>query len=230
WEPERAGGPAVCVTARDLPGPNGVQLADDSWPILADGLVRHVGEPVALVAAPTRLGARAAREGVIARYAPLAPVLTLEDAEALPPLATVAMETGGVDEALAGADRVIEGTYRTGYQEHIYIECQAVTAWFEPDGGLTAVGSMQCPYFVHKALVHAFGLPDDAVRVRASAVGGGFGGKEDFPSLLAIHAALLSRASGQPVRIAYDRGEDIAGTTKRHPAVVRHRTGVTADG
>ncbi|HEV7515220.1 MAG TPA: xanthine dehydrogenase family protein molybdopterin-binding subunit, partial [Thermoanaerobaculia bacterium] len=224
------GGPAVCVTARDLPGPNGVQLADDSWPILADGLVRHVGEPVALVAAPTRLGARAAREGVEARYAPLAAVLSLADAEALPPLATVAMETGAVDDVLARADRVIEGVYKTGYQEHIYIECQAVTAWFEPDGVLTAVGSMQCPYFVHKALAHAFKLPDEAVRVRASAVGGGFGGKEDFPSLLAIHAALLSRAAGQPVRIAYDRGEDILGTTKRHPAVVRHRTGVTADG
>ncbi|HZF14134.1 MAG TPA: xanthine dehydrogenase family protein molybdopterin-binding subunit [Thermoanaerobaculia bacterium] len=233
FRPEAAGGPAVCVTARDLPGPNGVMLADDSWPILADGLVRHVGEPVALVAAPTRLGARAAREGVAARYTPLPPVLSLDDAEALSPLATlanIALETGDVDAALGRADQVIEGIYKTGHQEHIYIECQAVTAWFEPDGGLTVVGSMQCPYFVHKSLVHGFGLPGDAVRVRASAVGGGFGGKEDFPSLLALHAALLARAAGRPVRIAYDRGEDIIGTTKRHPAVVRHRTGVSADG
>jgi CO/xanthine dehydrogenase Mo-binding subunit len=230
WQPLKAGGEAVCVTARDLPGPNGVQLLDDSWPVLAAGAVHHVGEPVALVAAPSRQGARAAREGVAALYEPLPPVLTLEEAESLPPLASVAMETGAVEAALARAELVIEGTYRTGYQEHVYIECQAMTAWFEPDGGLTAVGSMQCPYYVHKALVHAFGLPAEAVRVRASAVGGGFGGKEDFPSLLAIHAALLARAAGRPVRLAYDRGEDIIGTTKRHPAVVRHRTGVSADG
>jgi CO/xanthine dehydrogenase Mo-binding subunit len=238
WQPQRAGGEVVCVTARDLPGPNGVQLLDDSWPILADGVVRHVGEPVALVAAPTRLAARAARQAVIARYEPLPAVLSLAEAgaaaaggaEAWPPLATVALESGDVEAALAAAERVIAGAYRTGHQEHVYIECQAMTAWFEPDGGVAVSGSMQCPYYVHKALAHAFALPAEAVRVSVTEVGGGFGGKEDFPSLIAIHAALLARAAGRPVRIAYDRGEDIIGTTKRHPAVVRHRTGVAPDG
>jgi CO/xanthine dehydrogenase Mo-binding subunit len=242
WQPERAGGEAVCVRARDLPGPNGVQLLDDSWPILADGVVRHVGEPVALVAAPTRLAARAARQAVTARYEPLPAVLSMAEAgeagtaaaaggaEAWPPLATVALESGDVEAALAAAERVIAGVYRTGHQEHIYIECQAMTAWFEPDGGVAASGSMQCPYYVHKALAHAFALPAEAVRVSATEVGGGFGGKEDFPSLIAIHAALLARAAGRPVRIAYDRSEDIIGTTKRHPAIVRHRTGVALDG
>ncbi|HVT59188.1 MAG TPA: xanthine dehydrogenase family protein molybdopterin-binding subunit [Thermoanaerobaculia bacterium] len=230
WAPAGAGGEAVCVTARELPGPNGVQLVDDSWPILADRFVRHVGEPVAVLAAPTRRAAQAARQAVAIQYEPLPAVLSLEEAAALPPLAAVAMETGSVDETMAGADRVIEGVYRSGHQEHVYIECQGMTAWFEPDGGLVVYGSMQCPYYVHKALVHAFGLPAEAVRVRASEVGGGFGGKEDFPSLIAIHAALLARATGRPVRLAYDRGEDIIGTTKRHPAVIRHRTGVAADG
>jgi CO/xanthine dehydrogenase Mo-binding subunit len=89
---------------------------------------------------------------------------------------------------------------------------------------------MQCPYYVHKAMVHAFDLPDDKVRVRASAVGGGFGGKEDFPSALAVHAALLARACGRPVKMIYDRHEDIITTSKRHPAVIRHRTGVDAEG
>jgi CO/xanthine dehydrogenase Mo-binding subunit len=89
---------------------------------------------------------------------------------------------------------------------------------------------MQCPYYVHKALVHAFDLAEERVRVRASAVGGGFGGKEDFPSALAVHAALLARACGRPVKMIYDRHEDIIGTSKRHPAIVRHRTGVDRDG
>ena len=124
----------------------------------------------------------------------------------------------------------MEGTYRTGHQEHIYIECNAMTAWFEADGTLVVAGSMQCPYYVHKSVVHAFGLPEEKVRIKATAVGGGFGGKEDFPSVIALHAALLARAAGRPVRLAYDRHEDIVGTTKRHPAVVRAVAGVGRDG
>ncbi|HEX9945823.1 MAG TPA: xanthine dehydrogenase family protein molybdopterin-binding subunit [Thermoanaerobaculia bacterium] len=230
FDPAQAPAGAVCVTAADLPGPNGIQLLDDGWPILADAFAFHVGEPVALVAAPTRLAARQALAAVAVEYEPLAAALTLAEAEALPPLHELRLESGDVEAALAAAERVIEGEYRTGYQEHIYIECQGMIAEFEDDGTLSVLGSMQCPYYVHKALVHAFKLPDDKVRVRASVVGGGFGGKEDFPSAIAAHAALLARACGRPVKMVYDRHEDIVGTTKRHPAVVRHRTGVDRDG
>ena len=230
FDPSRAPEGAVCVTAADLPGPNGVQILDDGWPILADGFTLHVAEPVALVAAPTRLAARQALDAVSVEYEPLAPVLTMAEAETLPPLHEVRLENGDVESALAGADRVVEGESRTGHQEHIYIEPQGMIAWFEDGGTLTVLGSMQCPYYVHKALVHAFRLDERKVRVRASAVGGGFGGKEDFPSAIALHAALLARAAGRPVKMVYDRHEDIVSTTKRHPAVVRHRTGVSRDG
>ena len=230
FDPAAATEGAVCVTAADLPGPNGIQLLDDGWPILADGFVLHVAEPVALVAAPTRLAARQALAAVQVEYEPLAPVLTLEEAASLPPLYELRLESGDVDAALAGADHVIAGTWRTGHQEHIYIECQGMIATCEAGGAISVLGSMQCPYYVHKALVHAFGLPEDQVRVRASVVGGGFGGKEDFPSALAVHAALLARACGRPVKMVYDRHEDIVGTSKRHPAVIRHRAGVSADG
>jgi CO/xanthine dehydrogenase Mo-binding subunit len=230
FDPEAAPPGAVWVTAADLPGPNGVQLLDDGWPILADGFTLHVGEPVALVAAPTRLAARQALEAFTVEYEPLDPVLTLDEAEALPPLYELSMVSGDVESALAAADRVIEGTWRTGHQEHIYIECNGMIATFEDDGALAILGSMQCPYYVHKSLVHAFQLPEDKIRVRASVVGGGFGGKEDFPSALAIHAALLARAAGRPVKMIYDRHEDIVGTSKRHPAVIHHRTAVSGDG
>jgi len=230
WDPAQAPEGAVCVTAADLPGPNGVQLIDDGWPILADGFTLHVAEPVALVAAPTRLAARQALAAITVDYEPLDPVLSLEQAESLSSLYQLGMDTGDVEAALARADAVIEGEYRTGHQEHIYIECNGMIAWYEDDGSLTVLGSMQCPYYVHKALTHGLGLPDDKVRVRASTVGGGFGGKEDFPSAIALHAALLARACGRPVKVVYDRHEDIIGTSKRHPAVVRHRTGVTRDG
>ncbi len=226
FDPAKAPQGTVCVTAADLPGPNGVQLLDDGWPILADAFTLHVGEPVALVAAPTRLAARQALAAVEVEYEPLDPVLTLEDAGSLPPLHELRLEEGDVDAALAAAARVVEGEYRTGHQEHIYIECQGMIAEVEEDGGVSVLGSMQCPYYVHKALTHALKLPDDKVRIRASVVGGGFGGKEDFPSAVALHAALLARACGRPVKLVYDRHEDIVATTKRHPAVIRHRAGV----
>ncbi|HET9227967.1 MAG TPA: xanthine dehydrogenase family protein, partial [Thermoanaerobaculia bacterium] len=228
WHPERAPAGAVCLTAADLPGPNGVQLIDDAWPILAADTVRHVGEPVALVAAATPLAARQALDAVEVDYEPLPAVLDFAS-NPLPPLYEIGMDSGDVEAGLFRSAHVIEGEWRTGHQEHIYIECQGMIAW-EEDEGITVLGSMQCPYYVHKALTHAFDLPPERARVRASAVGGGFGGKEDFPSALAIHAALLAKATGKPVKMIYDRHEDIVATTKRHPAIVRHRTGVDAEG
>lgn len=230
WRPERAPEGSVCVTAADLPGPNAVLLIQDDWLILADGEVRHIGEPVALVAAPTRLAARRAMAAVEVDYEPLPAVVDLADAAAEPPLTELELAAGDPEQALAQADRVVEGTYRCGHQEHIYIECNVMTAWSESDGTVVVAGSMQCPYYVHKSLVHGLALGADEVRVKANAVGGGFGGKEDYPSMIALHAALLSRASGKPVRLAYDRHEDIVGTTKRHPAVVSHRTAVDGKG
>lgn len=252
-DPSQAPEGTVLVTAADLPGPNGVQLLDDSWPVLAAGEVRHVGEPVALVAAPTRLAADRARDAVEVDYTPLPSVLTPEESEAqgFDPLCEIELCSTRPDEveaALEKSPHVVEGTWRTGHQEHIYLEPHAMTAWVtggdedattdtdgdvEPGtapGTLCVHGTFQCPYYVHKALVHVFGLPEERVRVQASAVGGGFGGKEDFPSVIALHAALLTRAAGHPVRITYDRHEDIVGTTKRHPSVIRHRTGFDDEG
>ncbi|MBZ0112791.1 MAG: xanthine dehydrogenase family protein molybdopterin-binding subunit [Thermoanaerobaculia bacterium] len=232
----RGGAPADVhlVTAADLPGPNGVQLIDASWPILAAEVVQHVGEPVALVAAPSRREAALAAAAVEVVYEELPAVLDLQTAEDESPLCELSFGRGDAEAILERAEIVVEGCYRTGHQEHIYIECQAMTAWWVEDGqagsSVEIAGSMQCPYYVHKSVQHAFGLEADAVRIRATVVGGGFGGKEDFPSVIAIHAALLARAAGHPVRIVYDRHEDIIGTTKRHPAVMRYRSAVDSDG
>ncbi|MGE5198648.1 MAG: xanthine dehydrogenase family protein molybdopterin-binding subunit, partial [Rhodospirillaceae bacterium] len=136
---------------------------------------------------------------------------------------------GDLDEGLRRADLVVEGEYRTGHQEHLYIEPNGMLAIPE-DGGITVVGSLQCPFYVHRALVVLLGLPADKVRVVQAETGGGFGGKEEYPSIIAGHASLLALKSGRPVKLVYDRMEDMFATTKRHPSVVRHRTGVTRDG
>ena len=100
----------------------------------------------------------------------------------------------------------------------------------EANGGMTVHGSLQCPYYVHNALKALLDLPDDRVRVVQTETGGGFGGKEEYPSVIAGHAALLARKSGRPVKMIYDREEDMLATTKRHPSVIRHRTGLTREG
>lgn len=220
----------VVVTAADIPGENVVNDIADDQPILVPigGEIRHHAEPVALVAAPDKATLREAKGRIRLRTEPLPPVFD--------PLASEEVFTryeigrGDLAAGFAQADLVVEGTYRVGHQEQLYIEPMAMIGVPEPNGGVTIHGSLQCPYYVHAALARGLGVGPDGVRVVQAETGGGFGGKEEYPSILALHAALLARRCGRPVRMIYDRHEDIAATTKRHPAVVRHRTGVTDDG
>src|SRR6185369_1514779 len=111
----------------------------------------------------------------------------------------------------------------------LYIEPNGVVAVPE-NGGVTLYGSLQCPYYVHRALMRLLDLPADKVRVIQTETGGGFGGKEEYPSMIAGHAALLALKAKRPVKIIYDRVEDMIATTKRHPFIIKHKTGVKRDG
>ncbi|HEX8830837.1 MAG TPA: xanthine dehydrogenase family protein, partial [Longimicrobium sp.] len=214
------------VDHRDVPGVNAVAMILDDQPFLSEGRIRHLHEPILLLAHESREALLAARVDI--EYDVEEPVFNpLRSPETFK---HILIEKGDVEAALAGADHVIEGEYRTGAQEHVYIEPNGVIAVPEPDGGITLHGSLQCPYYVHKALKVLFTLPDEQVRVVQTETGGGFGGKEEYPSLIAGHAALLARKSGRPVKIVYDRTEDMVATTKRHPSIVKHRTGVMNDG
>ncbi len=139
-------------------------------------------------------------------------------------------------EAFEAADFIVEGEYTTGAQEQLYIEPNGVIAECDLDPvtghvrGVTVRGSMQCPYYLVHALTLVFNLPEEKCRVIQVETGGAFGGKEDFPSVIGSHAALLAMKSGHPVKIIYDRGEDMAATTKRHPSRTRLRTAVSRDG
>ena len=218
----------VVVTARDIPGENVVSLISDDQPALVADEIRHHAEPVALLAAPDRAILRAAKRAIKLRTEPLPAVF--DPLESSQEFAHYEVADGDVEAALAAADLVVEGEYRVGHQEQLYIENQAMIGVPRDDGGVTVHGSLQCPYYIHKALRRALGLsPDQAVVVQAE-TGGGFGGKEEYPSMLAIHAALLAQKCGKPVRMIYDRHEDLAATTKRHPAIVRYRTGLMHDG
>jgi CO/xanthine dehydrogenase Mo-binding subunit len=142
---------------------------------------------------------------------------------------------GGLGAAFEDADFIVEGEYHTGAQEQLYIEPNGVIAECEKDdgGGIKSVlvqGSMQCPYYLVHALTLIFKLPEEKCRVIQTETGGAFGGKEDFPSVIGSHAALLAMKCGHPVKMVYDRAEDMAATTKRHPSRTRHRTAVSKEG
>ena len=225
------------VDSRDVPGPNIIALIESDQPVLASGYVRHVHEAVVLLAHPDRAALRRAAAAVQIDVAPEPAVFDFRVAPrpdqiqygADNVLKHLHISKGDVERALAGSPIVVAGVYETGAQEHVYLEPQGMIA--APEGDvLTVRGSMQCPYYILKALRHALGRDEARLRVIQTPTGGGFGGKEEYPSTIALHAALLALKSGKPVKIVYDRGEDMAATTKRHPALVRHRTGVTPDG
>jgi CO/xanthine dehydrogenase Mo-binding subunit len=213
------------VDHRDIPGRNVIALIELDQPCLVEREIRHAAEPILLLAHADRERLLAAEVEIDCER--LTPVLDPAQSDVV--FKHIHIEKGDVERAMADADVVIEGTYRTGAQEHVYIEPNGVVAVPE-DGGIAVHGSIQCPFYVHKALVALLGDSVSHVRVVQTETGGGFGGKEEYPSMIAAHAALLALKSGRPVKLIYDRTEDMVATTKRHPSVVRHRTGVTRDG
>jgi CO/xanthine dehydrogenase Mo-binding subunit len=218
----------VVVDYRDIPGRNIVAAIADDQPCLAEQAVQHAAEPILLVAHADRERLLHARAHVQIDYRSGVPVFDpLESATAFK---TLEIDKGDLGVGFSEADEIVEGEYRVGHQEQMYLEPNGMIAVPHDDGGVTVYGSMQCPYYVHRALRVLLGLPDHKVRVVQVETGGGFGGKEDFPSMLAGHAALLALKARRPVKMVYDRAEDMLATTKRHPGVIRHRTGVSHGG
>jgi CO/xanthine dehydrogenase Mo-binding subunit len=228
----------VIVSAKDIPGKNCIALIGDDQPCLASEFVNHPEEPVLLLAHPDRHALRKAVDAVSIEYDSLPALFTIEESERCSEVIwgadntfkTYRIEKGDVDGIWAKADYVVEGEYSTGAQEQLYIENNGMIAALDAQQGVTVWGSLQCPYYVHKALMTLCHLPAEKVRVVQMETGGAFGGKEEYPSMIAGHAALLAIKSGKPVKIIYDRAEDMAATTKRHPSRTRHRTAVSKEG
>jgi CO/xanthine dehydrogenase Mo-binding subunit len=234
------------VTAADIPGENTIVHLTKDHPCLASTYVNHVAEPILLLAHPNRSALPEAVAAVHITYEELPPVFTIEDSETCKEIIwrggegdtpntfkTYVMQKGdaeAMESIFASADYVVEGEYRTGAQEQLYIENNGVIAEYSSETGVTVRGSMQCPFYLVHALTLVFNLPEDKCRVIQTETGGAFGGKEDFPSVIGSHAALLAMKSEHPVKLCYDRSEDMAATTKRHPSRTRHRTAVSKEG
>jgi CO/xanthine dehydrogenase Mo-binding subunit len=231
-------GEFTIVTAKDIPGKNCIALLIEDQPCLAGEFVNHAEEGVVLLAHPDKYLLEEARRAVQVEIEPLPAIFTIADSLARKQVIwgednifkSFHVEKGDVDAAWSAADFIVEGDYETGAQEQLYIEPQGMIAQANPTDGVTVWGSLQCPYYVHKALVRLFGLPKDRIRVVQTETGGGFGGKEEYPSMLAGHAALLAWKCGKPVKMIYDRAEDMVATTKRHPSRTHHKTALRRDG
>lgn len=228
----------VIVSAKDIPGKNCISLIGDDQPCLATEFVNHPEEPILLLAHPDRHLLPQAVQAVSIEYDPLPGIFSIDESERRTEIVwgkdnifkTYVIEKGEVDGVWAKADYIVEGEYSTGAQEQLYIENNGMVAAFDAVQGITVWGSLQCPYYIHKALMALCNLPAEKVRVVQMETGGAFGGKEEYPSMIAAHAALLAIKAGRPVKIIYDRLEDMAATTKRHPSRTRHRTAVSRNG
>ncbi len=218
------------VTADDIPGDNVVHLIQDDQPYLARDRVQHYDEPIVLLACADRERLEEAARHVKIEYQRLPPVFDPLVSPQVFKSYRIEREAQQLASLFEKADQIVEGTYVVRHQEQLYIEPNAVCAVPRGDGGVTLYGSMQCPFYVQRALMRVLAIGEHQLAVIQTITGGGFGGKEEYPSMIAGHAALLARKANAPVKLIYSRDEDLAATTKRHPAVIRHRTAVKNDG
>lgn len=209
------------VDYRDIRGKNIVKIIELDQPVFAEKAVNYIGEPIAVIVGRDKNLLNELVEKTVVEYEVLKPVLTMDEAliklgegDSTFVFGDFLNERGDIEKAKNAAKYIFSQKVETGSQEHIYMETQSMVGDF--DGReVNIIGSMQSLYAVKGAVEFCTGYP---ANVKASEIGGGFGGKEDFPSLIACHAALSAIKSGKPVKIVYERGEDIICTTKRHPS------------
>ncbi len=202
------------VDADDVPK-NGIKVIKAEQPVFAKGETRFIGEAILMIVGPEKEQVERLAKQVKVTYEDLPAVLSLE--ESITSCVKYEFEHGEVTEQFAKAATVYEEVFHTGYQEQAYIEPQGAIGLYEKDK-VTMIGSLQCPYYVKSAIEYALEEAPDNVQVIQSTTGGAFGGKEDYPSLLGCLVAVAAKKFKKPVRIIFDRREDIAVTTKRHPA------------
>ncbi len=228
-----AEGVVAVMTAEDLPFANDVSPSIHDEPLLSDGTVHYVGQPVFLVVATSHLAARkAARLGKI-DYAEEAAILTIEDALA----ADSRFEEGpriyakgDADAAISGSAHVIEDTFEIGGQEHFYLEGQAALAVPNEGADMLVHSSTQHPTEIQHKVADALGVPMHAVRVETRRMGGGFGGKESQGNALAVACAVAARATGKACKMRYDRDDDMVITGKRHAFRISYKAGFDEHG
>ncbi|WP_425091748.1 xanthine dehydrogenase molybdopterin binding subunit [Tropicimonas sp. S265A] len=229
-----APGVLAVLTAEDLPHHNDVSPTPlEAEPMLAEGEVKYLGQPIFLVIAETHLAARRAARLAEISYAEKPALLTIDDALAAGEIFEDAPRhytKGDAAAALASAPQVIDGRMEIGGQEHFYLEGQAALALPQEGGDMIVHSSSQHPTEIQHKVAEALGLPMNAVRVEVRRMGGGFGGKESQGNALACSCAIAAQMTGRPAKMRYDRDDDMTITGKRHEFRIDYKVGITPEG
>ena len=229
-----APGMACVLTAADIPGENDASPVAHDDPVFAEDEVQYVGQSIFAVAAETVDQARAAAKLAKVEYEGLPALITVDDALAadadLPTVPRHMMRLGDVDKALKEAPRRLKGTVHVGGQDHFYLEGQV--AYAIPGEGVDMLvhSSTQHPTEVQHTVAKVLGLPDNAVTTEVRRMGGGFGGKESQPALMAAVAALVAAKTRRPAKVRLDRDDDMEMTGKRHDFRIDYDVGFDESG
>jgi len=214
------------VDYTDIPGNNGLKVIKSEQPIFAEHEVRFIGESILMVVGSDFEKVKAYAAKVTIEYEELPGVYSID--ESSEHCVEYQYEHGAVEEDFKNATEIIEETFYTGYQEQVYLETQGAIGIYQ-DNKATVIGSLQCPYYVKDAVMYAMGLEKDQVQIIQATTGGGFGGKEDYPSMIGCQVAIASKKFGNPVKLILNRREDMVVTPKRHPAKLIYKVALDKD-
>ncbi|XMB72128.1 xanthine dehydrogenase family protein molybdopterin-binding subunit [Mycoplasmatota bacterium WC30] len=208
------------ISSKDVQGKNFVKLIFEDMPVFTDKKITYLHEPILLVIGPDKAKVLEIIEEIIVEYVEEEPVF-----EWINSAINYHFEKGEGSKVFSKADRIITYEYETGYQEQAYIEPQGFIGYLDGEK-VTLYGSIQCPYYVKNAVVQTLGVSDDMVRVIQPSIGGAFGGKEEFPSLMACQLAVAIKIIKKPIQLLYEREEDMLVTTKRHPSKIHFEAAI----
>ena len=226
------------IDSGDIKGINQVGVIKDDQPLFAENIVRFIGDVVGCTIAETENAAFRAARLVKVDYEEYIPYFTIEDSiaggERLIHHSNEACShnvlKGDIERGFSESYMIVEAEFKTPLQEHYYFEPQGCLVIPETDGSVHVLGSLQCPFYVRKAVAQVLGTPQSMVRVTQTPTGGAFGGKEDVPSELCARAAVGAVKTGRPIKMVYRRSDDIQATSKRHAFKMKYKVGVSNDG
>lgn len=212
------------VDAKDVPGDNNVHIVLDDTPVFCRETVEYIGEPIGMVVGPEEKTVDRILSEIKVCYEELEALLDMRTSDQI--FFEYEFGHGDVEKAFCEADQIFDEEFTTGYQDQTYLETQAMMGEPEKDGKMYVHGSMQCAYYVHNAVERVLGCGSEGIHVYQDVTGGGFGGKEAFPSILGCQVAVAAHKAQAPVRCIYNRRDDMEYTSKRHPSICRYKMAV----
>lgn len=225
------------VSAEDIPdcGTNSLHMIGDDWRCFASGDVRYVGETIGLFVGPSRAVLKSLVDNTKVEYRTRQGAVTIDDAIAVKGgsilegkdddiLCQLYCEKGeDMEEVFKDADTIITETFETGFQEHVHLETNGALVT-EEDGNFVIYISCQCPFYVRKSVAGLLGVPLEKIIIRQTTTGGAFGGKEHFPDVLAGPLLVAENKIHKPIKMIFDREEDMEFSVKRHPSKITYKS------